>query len=95
MFCRYHGEKISRKSSKPRTADRQAIISTVYDNQQELQKSEPLLRRHDHYTITYRDPVQFKKAESEKNWWFCVINILIVYLFVVLKLSVLHECYVD
>ncbi|XP_063447973.1 G patch domain-containing protein 3-like [Mytilus trossulus] len=63
----YHGEKISRQSSKPRTADRQAIISTVYDSQQELQKSEPLLRRHDHYTITYRDPVHFKKAESEKS----------------------------
>ena len=67
IFCRYHGEKISRKSSKPRTADRQAIISTVYDSQEELQKSEPLLRRHDHYTITYRDPVQFKKAEPEKS----------------------------
>lgn len=65
FYYRYHGEKLIR--NQPRTAERDVVIATVYDKPEDIQKKEPLLRRHDHYTISYRDSVHFKKAESENT----------------------------
>ena len=58
---RYHGEKLNRN---PGRAERQVVISTIYDDPNQTDPTEPLNRRHDHYRLKYRDVVKFDKTET-------------------------------
>ena len=61
VFLRYRGEKLQRHTGP---AKRKVIISTIYDNPAETDPHEPLLRRHDHYGLKYRDEIQFTKSKD-------------------------------
>ncbi|XP_013379646.1 G patch domain-containing protein 3 [Lingula anatina] len=58
----YHGEKLIRYGFKRPRAEKQVIISTIYDNPEDTDPAEPLLRRKNPHSLKYREPVNFTKA---------------------------------
>lgn len=62
----FRGEKLLKHKVKNRNSQRDVIISTVYDDEKQTDPNEPLLRRHNHYTLKYRDKVEFTKAKSSE-----------------------------
>ena len=56
MVFRYYGEKVARFAApKPKRQLRDFVISTVYDNSEETDPAEPLLRRNHHHHIKHRN----------------------------------------
>ena len=72
-FYRFHGEKLQRNvnsggGKRRRVADKQVIISTIYDNPSETDPPEPLMRsrgpHHLKYRV-YRHEIEFCERGSE------------------------------
>ncbi|XP_062583065.1 G patch domain-containing protein 3-like [Saccostrea cucullata] len=64
----YRGEKLVRPTGKSQRADREVIISTVYDDHSKTDPQNPLLRRGHHYHIKYRDKVDFTKPQESQGY---------------------------
>ena len=71
-FYRFHGEKLQRNvnsggGKRRRVADKQVIISTIYDNPSETDPPEPLMRsrgpHHLKYRV-YRHEIEFVKGDQ-------------------------------
>nr|XP_022337295.1 G patch domain-containing protein 3-like [Crassostrea virginica] len=64
----YRGEKLVRPTGKTKRAEREVLISTVYDDHSQTDPQEPLLRRGHHYHIKYRDKVDFTKPKESQGY---------------------------
>lgn len=63
----YRGEKLVRPIGKCKRAEREVLISTVYDDHSQTDPQDPLLRRGHHYHIKYRDKVDFTKPQESRG----------------------------
>ena len=70
LYYSYYGEKLSNDpgtSSRKRRADKEVIISSIYDDPEDTDPTEPLLRSRGPYHLKYRAEVKFKKGESSDD----------------------------